>query len=210
MDFWFLLKCFFIGFSASSAMGPIFILTFNRGALSGFLRGFATACGSALADGIFFALGLLGALELIENSKQALLTMNFIGGTLLITMGIMTIKKHQQTLPSTYSNVAIVRAFGKSFLLTIFNPIAALFFMFMSVQFLSDELTRLPINQIIFSSLMVFCGSLTTLSFVALIGHCLGSTIDKAKLSIMSLVTGFVFILTGIFFIIKFLLNVHR
>lgn len=204
MDFWFLLKCFLIGLSASSTVGPIFILTFNRGALYGFWKGTATACGSALADGIFFALGLLGALELIGNSKQALLVMDLIGGTFLIIFGIMTLKSHHKNLSQIPADMHILLALSKAFVLTILNPFVALFFILVSLQILPDELSRLPLNQIIISSFMVFCGSLTVLSFIALIGHLLGNAINKNKLKIISYVTGIIFISVGTYLTLKF------
>ena len=45
-------KCYAIGIMAASGIGPIFVLTFNRGAIHGFLRGFATAMGAAVADAV--------------------------------------------------------------------------------------------------------------------------------------------------------------
>src|SRR3989304_9647410 len=102
MNIWFYVKCFLIGISASSAMGPIFILTFNRGALHGFLKGFATAMGSALADGLFFMLGLFAILERLENSPKALLALNCIGGIFLIILGMQALRKQQ-------NNFAVVK-----------------------------------------------------------------------------------------------------
>ncbi len=69
----FLLKCFALGVSAASGVGPIFVLTFNRGALKGLGRGLATALGSALGDALLFLLGLLGLLSILGGSKNMVL-----------------------------------------------------------------------------------------------------------------------------------------
>lgn len=50
----FLLKAFFTGFCAASAVGPVFIMTFNRSALHGMHLGIATALGAAVTDGFLF------------------------------------------------------------------------------------------------------------------------------------------------------------
>lgn len=204
MDFWFLFTCFLIGISASSAVGPIFILTFNRGAVYGFWKGFVTACGSALADSIFFTLGLLGALELIGKSPQALLIMNVAGGIVLIAFGIFTLKMQHKNISQVPTDIPVILAFVKSFLLTILNPFVALFFMFISLQVLPEGVARLPLNRIISSSFFVFCGSLTVLSLVALAGHLLGNVINKNKLKIISYITGIIFISVGMYLVSKF------
>ena len=68
MDYSILVGCFFVGVLASSSVGPIFVLTFNRGAIYGFLRGFATALGASIADGLYFFLGFpLSALLSFQN-----------------------------------------------------------------------------------------------------------------------------------------------
>ena len=51
----FLMFCYVVGIISTIGIGPIFVLTFNRAAIYGFWKGFATAIGSSVADGILFA-----------------------------------------------------------------------------------------------------------------------------------------------------------
>ena len=44
-------NCFLVGLMSAAAIGPIFVLVFNRGALYGFRKGFITALGAAIGDG---------------------------------------------------------------------------------------------------------------------------------------------------------------
>ncbi len=87
MDYGFLLKCFVVGIIATSGVGPIFILTFNKGAVHGFLRGFATALGAAVADAFFFFLALMGILTTIGDSRRFMLVLDLVGGVVLLFIG---------------------------------------------------------------------------------------------------------------------------
>jgi len=80
----FLLRCYGLGVLSTLGIGPIFILTFNRGAVYGFLHGFFTALGSCIADAILFALGLLGILAIVQQSHNTIIAMDLFGGVLLI------------------------------------------------------------------------------------------------------------------------------
>ncbi len=214
MNFLFLIKCFLIGVTASSAVGPVFVLTFNRGAQHGFFKGFATAIGSALVDGIFFTLGLLGALKLIEGSKQAILLMDCIGGVTLILLGLHTIKKRikkeKESNQASSTNISLIRTMAKSFLITFINPFVVLFFMFASVQVLPEGISRLSLSSVLIGSLFVTCGSCTILSIIALIASFVGRAISTRKLNTIAHATGIIFVGAGAYFLIDFFVNLIR
>ncbi|MFH1831797.1 MAG: LysE family transporter [bacterium] len=198
MDFWFLIKCFLIGISASSTVGPIFILTFTRGALYGFGRGFASALGAALADGVFFSLGLLGALTLLENSKHFSLIINMLGGLILVLLGAISLRRYLKGTQLSYvSNTSSFATTAKTFVLTIFNPLVALFFMFISIQILPEGAPSPPIQDIIIGSLAVSGGSLLVLGSIAWLASHVGSAISTKRLAFLSLVTSILFMSVG-------------
>ena len=197
----FFLYCYGVGLSAACAMGPIFVLTFNRGALFGFWKGFSTALGAAIADAIFFGLGLLGALTLLEETPQFIIAMDAIGATALIILGIRTIRRHRNyhvTLP-TDEGMAVSAL--KSFLVTIVNPLVALSFMFISIQIVPEDLNPLPISVGIIASSMIFLGSMTTLSIVSFAAGTVGSAISRKKLELIAYFSGFSFIAIACYFI---------
>ena len=80
MNYILFLKCFFVGVVAASGCGPVFIMTFNKGALCGFLRGFVTALGAAFGDALYFFLGLMGALAVMSQFKGFVAWLDLIGG----------------------------------------------------------------------------------------------------------------------------------
>lgn len=202
MNSLFYTRCFLVGLSVASAVGPIFVLTFNRGAWYGFWRGFLTAFGAACGDCLLFLLGLLGVLQLIGEYKGTILFIDLMGGCILIWMGIRSFTGHQRYVEDTLQSGAspLITAV-KSFILTIINPLTILFFMFIGLQILPEDIVFLTRRQIIFSSFLVWAGSLTMLSVVAFISSRIGQAISEYRLKTISHVTGVVFFGIGIYFL---------
>lgn len=208
IDFSFLIKCYVIGILGATGLGPIFVLTFNRGASKGFWAGFVTAFGAALADSMFFLLGLAGALTFIGGSLRLITLLDFFGGLLLLFLGYSSIKKVKKI---SFSDGEPKKNFfllaSKAFLITTFNPLVLLFFMVISVQVLPDGIQALSIYQYLISSFMVLLGSISVLTCVALAGFLLGSGISKEKLKMLSIFSGIAFICAGIYLISQFFVN---
>src|SRR3989304_4195621 len=142
MNYYFFFKCFLIGLSAASAMGPVFVLTFNSSAARGFLKGFFTALGAALGDGFLLFLGLIGVLNVLEESHRYQVTIDFAGGLLLVLFGLtMFFAKHIER-PKLSADRALL-SIVKTFLSTVLNPLTLFFFLFISTQILDlgDDLS---------------------------------------------------------------------
>lgn len=211
MNFSFFRNCFIVGASAASAVGPIFVLIFNRGAIYGFRRGFETAIGAALGDSLLFGLSLLGLLQVLETSRRFLIAMDLTVSILLIFLGIRMFRKQQNYLSESmnYTENFIVTII-KSFTLTLINPLTVFFFMFISVKIMPENVARLATNDIIKASSMLMLGSLTTLSLVAIGGKLLGHTLDRKQLYIASHITGLFFIGIGLYFSFDFVLQILK
>lgn len=202
MKILFILKCFALGMSAASGVGPIFVLTFNRGALKGLGRGIATAFGSALGDALLFFFGLLGVLSILENTKNIRSAFDLIGGLSLVVMGSrMLYHAPRYSSPGLNAQESYTSTIIKSFLLTVINPLAVFFFLVVSVQLLPQGKLALPFRQIIAASASVGLGSLAALSCVALIASKVGKSLSLSYLLKISYVTGIVFIGIGIYFL---------
>lgn len=203
MNYWFFLKCFLIGIISSSVFGPVFILTFNRGALFGFTKGFATALGAALVDGIFFTAGLMGALPLLQSSRYLLLSMGIIGSIVLLLFGFKLLHEDINLDRTAVTNESILKCMTKSFLMTIVNPFIALFFTFISVQLLPDETIRFSFTETMLGGSMVTAGSLSVLSIVALVASYAEHVINRKKLHYISYVSGLLFLGGGFYLFLK-------
>lgn len=208
MDFIFLFKCFLIGILAASGCGPIFVLTFNRSAVCGFLKGFATAIGASLGDSFYFLLGLLGALAVISELKLFMIFLDLIGGVLLLALGIHSLKKMRQVFcVAVECSYSLSISVFKAFFLTIFNPLVILFFMAVTIQILPENIKTFSKGYVLLSSFMVCLGSLTVLSIVSLIASYVGSCITAKRLKIISAITGIAFIIFGVYLLYDFVLN---
>jgi threonine/homoserine/homoserine lactone efflux protein len=206
MNTLFLIKCFFLGFSAASAVGPIFVLTFNRGALYGFLKGFATAFGAAIGDGFLFGLGLCGILNFLEESRRCAMAMDIIGGISLVIMGIRMFEGKQKLITDVPFN-GFIYTMSKSLLLTVINPITVFFFMFMGFNLFPDGLCVISFLNIFLGCAMVSCGSLTLLSIVALIASRVRNVLSVRRLVTISHITGVIFVILGLYFFVNFILK---
>jgi threonine/homoserine/homoserine lactone efflux protein len=200
MNSWFLVKCFLIGLSAASAVGPIFVLTFNNGALRGFVKGFFTGLGAAIGDGLLLLLGLIGILSFFEDSQRYQIGIDFAGGFLLLIFGISMFFSHKKidAKPILVAPNLTLTVF-KTFLATVLNPITLFFFMFISSQLLETG-PQPSRSTLIFGSLMASLGSLTILTTVAYIASRLGNAISTKNLRIISFVTGSIVIGIGGYF----------
>lgn len=208
IDFGFLFKCYVIGILGAVGLGPIFVLTFNRGASRGFWAGIATALGAALADSTFFFLGLAGALAVVGGSLVLMTTLDFVGGILLLILGYNSIKKVRRiSVADGEKKKSYFLLASKAFFITTINPLVLLFFMIISVQVLPDGIKSISLHQYFISSFMVFLGSMTVLTSVATAGFLIRHGISKHRLKLLSVFSGITFILAGIYLISQFFIN---
>ena len=200
MDFYFFLKCFFVGVLASSGCGPLFVLTFNRSAICGFFKGWATALGSSLGDSFYFFLGLLGALKIVSEFSGLMILLDLFGGLILIGLGVNAIKQMRQFVcVSVECSDSFVCSLGKAIFLTLVNPLIIMFFMAISMQILPVNHKLITSYEVFLSSLLVFAGSLFVLTSVSLFASYIGSCITTKKMRIIHLITGILFIFFAIY-----------
>ncbi|KKQ32337.1 MAG: hypothetical protein US49_C0010G0037 [candidate division TM6 bacterium GW2011_GWF2_37_49] len=211
MNFTLFRNCFLIGVTAASAVGPIFVLIFNRSASYGFKRGFETAIGAAVGDGLLFGLSMLGILQVLETSRKFLIAMDLTVSVLLIYLGIIMFKKQQHYLSESMNCTEnFLITIGRSLFLTLVNPLTVFFFMFISVKIMPENVVRLASPDFIIASTMLSLGSLTTFSLVALGGKLLGHNLDRKQLFITSYVTGVLFICIGLYFSFDFVVQILK
>lgn len=212
MDFNILIRCFLIGVLASGSLGPIFILTFNRGSVYGFLRGFATALGACVADGLYFFLSLIGILAILKESMSFMFVLDTLGGFLLIFMGIYSLRKakHGEKFVSYEQKLGVWITAVKSFFITILNPLALFFFMLIGVQILPENAFSLSLHQVLIASLFVVLGSLSILTTVSFIASHIGNALSKKSLKRISFVSGLIFIGVGLFLLDHLFVNVLK
>ena len=202
MHYLFFIKCFLVGTSAISPVGPIFLLTFNNGAVYGFGRGIATAIGAAIGDSILFFLGLMGTLSVLQSSKNSLFLIDLVGGFLLLFCGIsmiMSKKTPKKTIEPSQSSLVLTGI--HSFISTIMNPLTLLFFMFMGAQVLPTT-EVLALRTLVIGSCFTMIGSCTILTTVAYVSSKIGNVLNFKTLRLISYATGLGIIAIGLYFFI--------
>jgi threonine/homoserine/homoserine lactone efflux protein len=132
--------------------------------------------------------------------------MDLFVSILLIYLGLRMFRKQQSYLSDSLDyEESFWLTIGRSFLLTIVNPLTIFFFMFISVKIMPENITRLASLDFIISSLMLSAGSLATFSLVSFAGKMLGHTLDRKQLFIASYITGLIFIVIGLYFSFDFI-----
>lgn len=212
MEISILLRCFLIGVLASASLGPIFILTFNRGSVYGFWYGFATGLGACVADGLYFLLGLVGVLAILKESNSFIFVLDTLGGFMLLYLGIYSLRKAFKGPEhvSYEQRLGIWITAIKSFLLTVLNPLALFFFMLVGIQILPKKAFLLPLNQVFLASSFVSLGSLTVLTLVSLFASLIGNSLSKRSLKIISIISGLIFIGVGLFLLDHLIINIIK
>ncbi len=194
-------NCFLVGLSAAAAIGPIFVLVFNRGALYGFRKGFITALGAAMGDGLLFGLSFVGILGFLETSRKVVMAMDLVVSMLLIFIGIrMLIKQQSYDSDQIECKEPALVTIAKSFALTLINPITIFFFMFISVKVIPDNIVTISRIDSLTASIMLALGSLTTFSTVAIFARSLRKTLGQKQLHFATYATSIAFIILGLYF----------
>lgn len=205
MNHWFFMKCFLIGVLASSGIGPIFILTFNRSAMYGFSHGLATALGAGIGDTLFFALSLRGILGAIQSSPRIVMLLDALGGIILLFVASHLLKKTYQTVSlSIGEKESLHTTFLKSFILTILNPMTIFFFIVITMKFFPSLEGYTSLHEMMLGCSMVTLGSLSVLGSVSFVASFIGHNMQSSTLRIISYISGIGFFLFGLYLLSHF------
>lgn len=184
MDAIFLLKAFFTGFCTASALGPVFIMTFNRAALHGMYLGVATAVGSALTDGLLFFFVMSGVLGRMNLSSYMLLGLDVVGAVAMFGLSW----HYWKTVQDLHERVAVQNAWEliamtiNTFFMTLLNPSAMLLFVFVSMKLFGSQIGNLNLMQASFGGFFVAAGTFCALSLVSYGASFVGARLSPERL----------------------------
>jgi len=203
IPFW--LSCFLVGMAASSSLGPIFVLTFNRGALRGFFAGVLTGLGSAVADAFYFYLGLIGVLTALRDCPIVMKVFHVVGGIALMAIGAtMMYRQYLATMQEKDDIKSYGAMISQGFAITFVNPMVLLFFMMISMKLLSwyPEVAFTSSN-ITFYAVVLCVGSLTVFACISLLGKALGRVISMRSLRVMRVFISVSLIVVGLYIFVS-------
>lgn len=118
-----------LGFTIAAAVGPIGVLTIRRTLAHGWLYGFASGLGVALADSTYAAIAAFGLTALTDVLVGTRMWLGIVGGAFLVWLGLRTMMS-RPTEPAAGADArpGLVAAFGSIFALTLTNPMTILSF----------------------------------------------------------------------------------
>lgn len=197
-----LVNSFILGISAVAGAGPVFWLTFSRGARYGFSHGLVTALGASLGDGLLAFLGLLGILSVFQTSQNFFILLDLVGGVMLIALGSKMLEGSVATIKSIeFSPRSHLQALVRSFVLTVANPLGIVYFIVMGTKVFPKDGAALALPMMLLSSGAVALGSLCALGIVAYGASRAAVSVNTYYLQKVSFVAGICLIAFGLYFL---------
>ena len=122
-----------VGFLVAAPVGPVAVMCIQRTLVDGRLSGYATGIGAALADTVFgaFAIFSVALVETFLSDHRP--AVQFIGGLVLVGLGLRTILVHQNrkteaAKSAPIDHLSLLQSAASAFVVTIVNPITILAF----------------------------------------------------------------------------------
>lgn len=134
MDFALFITGIVVGFMVAAPVGPVAVLCIHRTLADGRLVGYATGIGAALGDTVFGALAVFSVAFVESTMINHRPIMQFVGGLVLIGLGVRTVlaggtrKPESEVTPATVDHVTLLQACVSAFAITVFNPITIVAF----------------------------------------------------------------------------------
>lgn len=126
----FLIKGLGFGILVSAPLGPLGVLCIQRTINKGFLSGFVSGFGAAMADLIYASIAGLGISIIADFIEAQQSIIRAVGGIVVLVLGVLIFNSNpvkqlrkQKTQKSSY-----IGDFISSFLITITNPLTVVFF----------------------------------------------------------------------------------
>ena len=128
-DLWWLLRGFAIGLAVAIPVGPIALLCMRRTLERGFLFGFGTGFGAAIADLFYASIAAFGISAVEEALLEYRTALSLVGGIFLLILAARTAAGKGVVEPKRGRGVAsVATAFVSGFVLTATNPLTVLGF----------------------------------------------------------------------------------
>jgi threonine/homoserine/homoserine lactone efflux protein len=135
--------------------GPAVLYIVNRSVSDGRTVGLAAVAGVQLGTFVHAVGAAAGLSAVLATSAVAFTAVKWLGAGYLVYVGIRTLATRAPVLDGDRPGVTVRRAFGQGFVVNLFNPKIALFFLSFLPQFIRADSGR-PVMQAIVLGL-VFC-----------------------------------------------------
>ena len=195
------LKGILIGLLFGIPIGAVGALTIRRTIIYGRTAGFLSGLGCSTADLCYSCISIFGFTLISDYLLQYQTGITFIGGLLIVLMGIGFIRKKQAAVQDTASSAKLFSFFASSFLIAITNPATIVTFLLAFSIFQIGE-----IHSIWEGSATVFGILAGTCIWWTLISLGIGSVckkITEKKIAGINYILGLLVLLFGAIILVK-------
>lgn len=113
-----------LGLTIAAPVGPIGLLCIRRTVERGFIAGFSTGLGAAIADGFFGGVAAFGVTAILDTLQGHVRELRLIGGIFLLAAAVHSLLKEPHEVASKRGEPHnILGAIGGALFLTITNPL---------------------------------------------------------------------------------------
>ncbi|MEO7174624.1 MAG: LysE family transporter, partial [Saprospiraceae bacterium] len=200
-----LIQGFPVGFFMSLALGPVIFSIINYSISEGVRAGLWISMGVIIADLLLIAIALTGVQVLMPENLQVEGPVRIAGAVILMAFGLGTLfnkakkKKAKEEEPQHFSN--IVSFVGKGFLLNILNPANLVLWLG------ANSFAKTGMKYSLSETLWFFGGALIAIFVtevsVAFFAVKVKRFLHEKVLKGINLLTGLIFLGTGIYLLIK-------
>ncbi len=200
-----LIEGIFLGITLAFLIGPSFIALVQTSISKGFLAGAQFSLGIALSDMALISLSYLGALQLITSTEHQVVV-GFIGGFILIGVGIYTFSRKQKIMPAMAINFKLesgkfFRYLFKGFFLNIFNPFLLVFWI--GIVGLTSSRYGIHSREMMIFFTGAIAAVFTTDLFKCFIAHRIKRYLNLRTLTLINRIVGISLMAFGIGLIIR-------
>lgn len=135
--------------------GPAVLFIVNRSVTDGRTVGLAAVAGVQLGTFVHAVGAAAGLSAVLATSAVAFTAVKWLGAGYLVYVGIRTLATRPAALDPNRPGMSVRRAFGQGFVVNLFNPKIALFFLSFLPQFIRPDDGRPAVQAIVLG--LVFC-----------------------------------------------------
>lgn len=199
----FYLVCAGFGLVTACAVGPVFVLVFNRAVQRGWAAGFATGVGSAVGDAVYFYLGLLGLLQGLVRYPRLIQMLYLVGGLALSAMSIHLLLARPIKVRDLASEDSHLAFATQSFVLTLANPSVLLFIMVMSARILGWQARALSYTDIVIGTVVLALSAMSMTAVISMLAAAVGSCLGERHLQWLSRFSGVIAAVSAIYLLLS-------
>jgi threonine/homoserine/homoserine lactone efflux protein len=204
LDFWVLPQGIIIGFSIAAPVGPIGILCIQRTLTKGRAHGLISGLGAASADAIYGSIAGFGLTLVSEVLIAQQSWLQLIGGAFLCYLGLRTLLSKPGGETKRFLGGSLFGNYASTFLLTIINPMTIISF---AAVFIGLGIGN-SAGNFGYAGLFVagiFAGSTFWWVLLTSIVEFFRTKFDTRMLKAVNLVSGFIILGFGLYFLLTFL-----